>query len=348
MTPDRNVIISAAGIAANSLLQYMGPAHLETGDIELEALLHLHQVSGRSEYLDPVLARWEARKHVPTDLKDLLENFSCLPFEICQLGKDPSAAGYFTDMAETLLKKVARDSDGAIATLDAAGTYKLSVENFHGYVLTMAKAAWLSSNINYMEEAHGQCMIFRQVLLDKGTGLWHRGRGWQKEPSALAPVFWLRAQSLVMHTLSTCLLYLPATYSGTAEIKGWCAELADVLIKYQDARGMWHQLVDKPGAYPETGGTALLAESLYQAVQAGCIPGEKYLPLLEKTVLSLTGFLHRDGRLANASPAFSPATLPEDYIHQVPALINPYAAAAFILACTAAFMPLPPAQEKAN
>jgi unsaturated rhamnogalacturonyl hydrolase len=52
-------------------------------------------------------------------------------------------------------------------------------------------------------------------------------------------------------------------------------DTADALLKYQDASGMFYQVIDRPqdeGNYLETSGTALIAYALLKGVRLGYLP----------------------------------------------------------------------------
>lgn len=48
-----------------------------------------------------------------------------------------------------------------------------------------------------------------------------------------------------------------------------CSEKSGNIIAYQDAQGMWHQLLDKPDSYPETSCTAMFVAAIAHGVNKG-------------------------------------------------------------------------------
>ncbi len=337
MIPDKNSMIQAAVVAANRLLASSGWPFRDSGDICQEGLLRLYQVAGREEYLEPVKALWNKNKKFYMDVNRWLDSFTCLPFEMNRMEGDDSFPSVMEQLAEYAIKTTPHDGDGAVG-IQSKQSVKTSVERMHGYVLLMARSGGLSRKNKFLDEAVGQCSIYRQVLLDKNTGLWYRGRGWDNDSSILNGPFWLRAQAMALHAMAHTAVILPGTYPGNTDMKQWITHFTDSLFNYRDPRGMWHQVTDKYSSYPETAGTGIILESLYLLVQAGWLNKEKYLPLLDQSLTALVGFLHRDGRIGNAGMDF-PMTAPvESYDLTPPLLNNAFASGAFLLACTAPFL----------
>ena len=338
MIPDKNSMIQAAVVAANRLLASAGWPFRDSGDICLEGMLRLYQASGREEYLEPVKALWDKNRKFYMDVNRWLDSFTCLPFEMNSIITDDSFLPVMEQLAEYAIKTTPRDGDGAAGMLSKQSV-KISVERMHGYVLLMARTGGLSRKNKFLDEAVGQCSIYRQILLDKNKGLWYRGRGWDGDSSMLNGPFWLRTQAIALHALAHTAVILPETYPGITDMKQWITNFTESLFTYRDSRGMWHQIADKYSSYPETAGTGIILESLYLLVQAGWLNKEKYLPMLDQSLTALVGFLHRDGRIGNAGMDFRIGVPAEAYEFTPPLLNNAFASGAFLLACASPLLP---------
>ena len=69
------------------------------------------------------------------------------------------------------------------------------------------------------------------------------------------------------------------------------------LREYQDDKGMWHQLVDHPEAWPETSCTAMFTFALVRGVKAGWIDQKEFAPCARKAWIALTGYLDANAEL---------------------------------------------------
>jgi rhamnogalacturonyl hydrolase YesR len=71
------------------------------------------------------------------------------------------------------------------------------------------------------------------------------------------------------------------------------------LARFQDENGMWRNVIDRPGAYPEYSATAMIATAMLRGIRNGWIERETYEPLVQnawKAILTRTG---AEGRLVD-------------------------------------------------
>jgi unsaturated rhamnogalacturonyl hydrolase len=66
------------------------------------------------------------------------------------------------------------------------------------------------------------------------------------------------------------------------------------LLKYQDANGMWHQLIDSPDAWPETSSTGMFAFAFITGVKEGWLDADTYGPAARKAWLALIPHLDKN------------------------------------------------------
>jgi len=119
-------------------------------------------------------------------------------------------------------------------------------------------------------------------------------------------------------------------------------EFAGDLLRYQDVRGMWHQLTDHPEAYPETSGTAMFVHYLYKAFHRGWLSRNPYLSAAEKAISSLLGFVREDGTVLNTSLGTGPLGSLEGYLHRPAIPGDPHSAGCMLMACAGPYLVRPP------
>jgi len=66
------------------------------------------------------------------------------------------------------------------------------------------------------------------------------------------------------------------------------------LLKYQDKDGMWHQLLDKPDAWPETSCTGMFTFAMVTGVKNGWLDEKTYGPAARKGWLGLIKYINDD------------------------------------------------------
>jgi unsaturated rhamnogalacturonyl hydrolase len=71
------------------------------------------------------------------------------------------------------------------------------------------------------------------------------------------------------------------------------------LARFQDENGMWRNVIDRPGAYPEYSATAMIATAMLRGIRHGWIDRGMYEPLVEKAWQAILARTGADGRLVD-------------------------------------------------
>jgi rhamnogalacturonyl hydrolase YesR len=323
---------------ANTLAGIPGEYPSRSTDFALEGLLYLYDAGKKRKYLDHVLDMMEQRESVNASGLSTVMLYTCLPFETYLRTGDEKFIADFILEAEKLLASVPRDQDGIACTGRQPGQRQVLVDMLQAYTVFMARAGWLSGRQEFFEECANQYQIARNILLNRDTGLWHRGRNWSGIPGALCPGYWNRAQGLVLRGMVDSLDFLPGDSLYHKMMMEILLEFVAGLLKYQDERGMWHQLIDHPGGYPETSGTALLVHYLYKSYHRGWLPQDPFMKAAEKALYSLLGFVRQDGIILNSSMEITPPDDTRTYLYAPAVPGNPHAAGYMLLACAGPYM----------
>ena len=139
--------------------------------------------------------------------------------------------------------------------------------------------------------------IFRQFfnvvehMRDPKTGLYYhaydssREMFWCDKVTGLSQNFWLRALGWYSMALLDTLDKADASVGEPYErLKKVFVDLMDAMLKYQDASGMWYQVVNFGGMeknYLETSGSSIMAYALLKGVRLGYLP-KRYAAYGEK------------------------------------------------------------------
>jgi rhamnogalacturonyl hydrolase YesR len=67
------------------------------------------------------------------------------------------------------------------------------------------------------------------------------------------------------------------------------------LLSYQADDGMWRQLIDDEGAWPETSGTGMFAFAMITGIKQGWLDAETYGPAARKAWLALVSYIDAAG-----------------------------------------------------
>ena len=152
-----------------------------------------------------------------------------------------------------------------------------------------------------------------KYMRDPKTGLYYHGYDaskkafWCNKETGLSQNFWLRALGWYSMALLDTLDKADASVGEPYErLKKVFVDLMDAMLKYQDASGMWYQVVNFGGMeknYLETSGSSIMAYALLKGVRLGFLPenyqtyGAKAFHGICEKYLSedADGSLHLDG-----------------------------------------------------
>lgn len=106
------------------------------------------------------------------------------------------------------------------------------------------------------------------------------------------PYFWGRGDGWMAAGMSELLRSMPKDHPSRPRIlKGYHTMMAS-LLKYQDADGMWHQLIDDPNSWPETSSTGMFTFAFVTGVKEGWLDAKTYGPAARKAWLRLITYLN--------------------------------------------------------
>lgn len=306
-----------------------------TTDLVLEGLLALFDATGDECYLEFVLRVWEFRGRPRVSLTIGNSYFACLHAETYRRTGDLRFVEGLVEIADEWRRTAPRTSEGAVAHRnDSCGAVLLDM--LAGYAPLMAAAGALSGDESFFDECAQQCRLYRDILRDPATGLWHHARDW-RVPGALSPAGWCRGQGWAMRALVKSLEWMspfvvpPSGGSGFAAncVQEILRELASDLPRYQQPSGMWHQLVNEPDSYPETSGTGFIVSTLQTARRNGWIDAA---PAANHGARAMSAFVAPDGTVRSGCPGTPPLATREDYRKRGPQTDDPHAVATVLMA----------------
>lgn len=298
-----------------------------TTDLVLEGLLALFDATGDGRYLDFVLRVWEFRGHPRDSLTIGNSYFTCLHIETFRRTGDPRFVEGLVEIANEWRRTAPRSSEGAVAHRnDPCGAVLLDM--LAGYAPLMAAAGTPSDDESFYDECAQQCSLYRDILRDPATGLWHHARGWQA-PGVLSPAGWCRGQGWAMRALVKSLGQVPASHPAHDLLLTLLRELAADLLRYQQPSGMWHQVVNEPDSYPETSGTGFIVSMLQVASRNRWIDAAT---AATRGAEALTAFVTSSGSVLNGCPGTPPLATRGEYRRRGPQTDDPHAVAPVLMA----------------
>ncbi len=109
------------------------------------------------------------------------------------------------------------------------------------------------------------------------------------------PFFWGRGNGWMAAGMAELLRSLPADNPDRPRILAGYRSMMAALLKSQAADGMWRQLVDDAGSWPETSGTGMFAFAMITGVKNGWLDAATYGPAARKAWLALVACIDESG-----------------------------------------------------
>ena len=234
-----------------------------TTDLVLEGILALYDATVDGRYLDFVLGVWEFRGRPRDSLTIGNSYFTCLHAETFRRTGDSRFVEGLVGVADEWRRTAPRTLEGAVAHRKAqCGAVLLDM--LAGYAPLMAAAGALSGDESFFDECVRQCRLYRDILRDPATGLWHHARGWS-EAGRLSPAGWCRGQGWAIRALVKSLEWMPPFVVPPSGGSGGCGSAEEAPHKC----GTTNADTPPPFVVPPSGGSG------------GCGSAEKALALLE-------------------------------------------------------------------
>lgn len=112
------------------------------------------------------------------------------------------------------------------------------------------------------------------------------------------PFFWGRGNGWVAGGMTELLSELPKDNPKYKRIMRGYLRMMFSLLKHQGDDGMWHQLIDHPGSFKESSGTAMFTFAIIRGVKHGWLKDKAYVKAARKGWLALTERVDDEGNLS--------------------------------------------------
>lgn len=137
----------------------------------------------------------------------------------------------------------------------------------------LARMGALSGESKYFDDAVRQVLNFDQYLWHEDKGLYYHCYYSDKERNGVA--HWGRSNGWIVLAQLHLLDYLPEDHPQRPDIISNLEKQLIGLSRYQNGKGLWHQLLDKPDSYAETSCSAMFVQGFAKAVNEGWLD-ERY------------------------------------------------------------------------
>ena len=138
--------------------------------------------------------------------------------------------------------------------------------------------------------------------------------------SPLTDAAWSRGNAFPALGLALTLTDFPEDHPDYEFILGAFRDHMAALAKYQDPDGMWHDVIDVPGAYPETSATSMIATAMLRGIRHGWLDADKYQPIVDKAWQAVLGRISSEGILIDVCESTNKQPSLEAYLNRAAVL----------------------------
>ena len=228
---------------------------------------------------DPILTA-EGRKSISMTRHVDHAVFGIVPLEIYIQTKDRKYLELGKMLADQQWEKP--DKDGL------SDQTRFWIDDMYMITMLQLQAYRATHNKVYLERAALEMVAYLDKL-QQPNGLFYHGPAF--------PFYWGRGNGWVAGGMAELLRDLPSRHPRRARIMECYLKMMSTLLKYQDADGMWHQLIDHPESYKETSCTAMFAFAMITGAKKGWLKEKTYAEAARKSWLALINYIDTAGNI---------------------------------------------------
>jgi rhamnogalacturonyl hydrolase YesR len=172
----------------------------------------------------------------------------------------------------------------------------------------LAKAGALTGDRRYADMAARHVAFMQQIVL-RPDGLYRH--------QASADAAWGRGNAFPALGLALTLSEFPMDHPAYARLLASFQQHVATLARFQDENGMWRNVIDRPGAYPEYSATAMIAAAMVRGIRNGWLDRTTYQPVVDRAWQAILLRTSGDGGLVDVCESTGTRGLTsDDYLHR--------------------------------
>ena len=88
------------------------------------------------------------------------------------------------------------------------------------------------------------------------------------------------------------------------------------LAPFQDEDGLWHEVIDEPGSYPEFTATAMIGTAILRGIRNGWLDSKSWQPRVEQAWHAILARVGANGELMDVCESTNKQNTPADYLYR--------------------------------
>lgn len=152
----------------------------------------------------------------------------------------------------------------------------------------LAKAGALSGDRKYFDMA-ARHFFYMQKIVGRPDGLYRH--------QASTDAAWGRGNGFPALGLALTLTNFPKDHPDYPALLAAFQKHMKALSQFQDENGMFREVIDYPGSYPEYSGTTMIATAMMRGIRRGWLDASVYQPIVDRAWQAILIRTASDGRL---------------------------------------------------
>jgi unsaturated rhamnogalacturonyl hydrolase len=177
----------------------------------------------------------------------------------------------------------------------------------------VVKAGKLTGERKYFDLA-ARHFAFMQKLVLRPDGLYRH--------SPLTDAAWGRGNAFPALGLALVLSDFPKDHPAYQHMMAEFQQHMFVLARFQDADGMWREVIDQPGSYAETSATAMIGMAMERGIRNGWLDPGAYQSRVNRAWAAVQARVGKEGQMVNVCESTNKQKTLQDYLDRA-ALLGP-------------------------
>lgn len=233
----------------------------------------------------------EGKKQISTNGHVDYRIFGIVPLEVYRINKNPAALEIGKNLADLQFEKEpTTDEQKNLVGLGLSPETRFWIDDMYMLTILQLQAYRATDNSKYLDRAATEMVAYLDKLQQPNGLFYHETN---------VPFFWGRGDGWVAGGMAEMLYNLPSNHPKRERILAAYQKMMKALLGYQDADGMWHQLIDHPESYAETSSTAMFTFAMVSGVNYGWLKEPEYAIAARNGWIGLQKYIDKDGLVEN-------------------------------------------------
>jgi unsaturated rhamnogalacturonyl hydrolase len=163
---------------------------------------------------------------------------------------------------------------------------RLWVDDMFMITMVQTQAYRATGDKIYLDHAAKEAVVYLDSL-QQPNGLFYHAPD--------VPFFWGRGAGWFAVGMAELLRSLPNSHPHRPRIMKGYLTMMNSLKKYQDANGMWHQLIDDPASWAEMSCTGMFTFAMITGVKEGWLDKKEFGPVARKGWIGMINYINSNG-----------------------------------------------------